>query len=863
MIQLVRHLLNGWIWRMAWRDSRTSRRKLLLFSSSIILGIAALVAIGSLGSSLQIAIQDQSKTLLGADLVLSTRIKPDAEHEGFLKNVPGESSSEISFVSMIYFPRTRGTRLVQIRALEGKFPYYGALETEPRGAVSDFRKAGGALVDESLLLQFGVGVGDEIRIGKLVTTVTGKLLKVPGETLAFSTIAPRVYIRMEDLAKAHLLGDASLARYRYFYRLPADTDAEELVDRLRPEVDRLQFGVDTVAERQRDLGRAMENLYNFLSLVGFIALLLGGVGVASAIHVHVKSKLGSVAILRCLGCSTAQTFAIYLAQGMALGALGAGVGSLLGIGTQVILPKVLGDFIPFTIEFHLAWGAIALAGGIGFVGCMLFALIPLITLRRVSPLAAIRSSFEPKWRFDFVQACLFALLAMFVLGFAILHARRMRDGIGFSIGLGTGLGVLWLAAKLVVAFVRRCHVKKLPFVWRQGLLNLHRPNNRTTLLLVSVGLGTFLVLTLQLVQHGLLKNIVRARGAGEANALLFDIQPDQRTGVATILKDQGLPLLDEAPIVTMRISSIKGKSVEEFTTNHLERLPEEDDRDQRDRRRGMPRWILRREFRSTFSDKLRDTEKIVAGKWVPRVTPAMDEIPISLEDRLAQRMGVGLGDEIVWDVQGVPVKTQVASLRSVDWRRVQPNFFVVFPRGILEEAPSFYIMVTRVVDAQQSADLQREVVKGFPNVSAIDLTLVMQMIDSIVSKIAFAVRFMAMFTVATGLIVLVGAILTGRLQRMQESVLLRTLGASRRQIRQILLTEYVSLGALAAALGGILSIGATWLLARYVFKTDFVFSLSDLLITMIIVCVLTTITGMAASRGVGTHPPLEVLRREA
>ena len=862
MIALLRHLFARWTWVMAWRDSRASRRKLLLFSSSIVLGIAALVAIGSFGTSLEHAIDDQSKALLGADLVIDTRVKPEGERAQFLKSIPGESSTEINFASMIYFPRTEGTRLVQIRAIEGGFPFYGELESIPEAASQDFKQAGGALVDEALLLQFGVEVGDDIRIGKLVTKVAGKLLKVPGESMAFATIAPRVYIRASDLANTELMKDASLARYRTFFRLPENTDAELLVTDLRPQIDKFQFGVDTVAERQRDLGRAMDNLYNFLNLVGFVALLLGGVGVASAIHVHVKGKLASVAVLRCLGCSSAQTFAIYLAQGMALGLVGALFGSALGIIVQLILPHVVGDFIPIDVEFHLAWLSILSAAGIGFGACVLFALIPLLGVRRVSPLAAIRSSFESKRGFDPLLLLVFSLIGAFIVAFALAHTRRWHEGIGFSVGWAVAFGALWTVAQTISFLARRLTPSWLPFVWRQGLSNLHRPNNRTTLLLLSVGLGTFLILTLHLVQHSLLQGIVSAKAEGQANAILFDIQADQRDGVAAVLKEQGLPLLDEAPIVTMRIESIKGKSVEELETNRVDRAAPAASGGPRERRGGPPRWVLRREFRSTFGDKLRDSEKLVAGELVPAVTPDMDVIPISVEDGLAKQMKVGLGDEIVWDVQGVPVKTKVASLRSVDWRRVQPNFFVVFPTGILEEAPSFYIMVTRVADAAQSAALQREVVKQFPNVSAIDLTLIVGTLDAIVSKIAFVVRFMALFTVLTGLLVLAGAILTGRFQRMQESVLLRTLGASRRQIQQILLAEYLALGGLAALTGIGLSVGATWALAKFIFKTDFNPEPLTLVAAFVIVCLLTTITGMLASRGVGNHPPLEILRRE-
>lgn len=847
MIALLRHLCSSWAWRMAWRDSRSSRRRLLLFSSSIVLGIAALVAIGSFGTSLENAIEDQSKELLGADLVVNSRRALDDAHQAFTDSIEGEQATEVSFASMIYFPATEGTRLVQVRGLEGNFPFYGAFETEPADAEQRFRAGGGALVDESLLATFGAKVGDEIRVGKLVTRVVGSLLKVPGESMAFSTIAPRVYLRQAEIDATELLGDTSLARYRVFFRLPDDVDAEQLIEERRPEIEQLQLGTDTVRERQRDLGRAMENLYNFLNLVGFVALLLGGVGVASAIHVHIRGKLPSVAMLRCLGTTTSQTFAIYLAQCIALGLIGAAAGTGIGIVVQLLLPRVVGDFIPIEIEFHLAWGSIASAAGIGFGACALFGLIPLLGVRRVSPLAAIRSSFEAARKPDFLLWLAFFAIGLFILAFTLTHTRRTRDGVGFAVGLGLAFTILWLCARVIAVAARKLTPRWLPFVWRQGLANLHRPNNRTTLLLLSVGLGTFLILTLHLVQHSLLKEIVAGRAAGQANAILFDIQPDQRAGLESLLATNGFPVIDTAPIVTMRIQSIKGRPVEDRATNRADRVPG---------------WIVRREFRSTFSDKLRDTEKLVAGEWFPQVTGDMELIPISLEDGVARQMRVGLGDEIVWNVQGIPIKTRVASLRSVDWRRVQPNFFVVFPLGILEEAPAFNILVTRVEDAEGSARLQREVVKAFPNVSAIDLTLILRTLDAVVSQIAFVVQFMALFTVATGLLVLAGAILTGRFQRMQESVLLRTLGASRKQIRQILLAEYLSLGTLAALTGMGLSLAATWMLARFVFNTDFTPDPVSLLAALLIVCTLTTVTGLLSSRGVGTHPPLEVLRRE-
>jgi putative ABC transport system permease protein len=271
---------------------------------------------------------------------------------------------------------------------------------------------------------------------------------------------------------------------------------------------------------------------------------------------------------------------------------------------------------------------------------------------------------------------------------------------------------------------------------------------------------------------------------------------------------------------------------------------------------------LRREYRCTYRDSLRDSETLVAGQWPMAVTNRTEGIPISLEDGIARELEVGLGDLIEFDLQGIPLKTRVACLRQVDWRRVQPNFFVVFPRGVLESAPGMQVLVTRVGSAEESARLQRSVVGAFPTVSIIDLTLILQTLDSILAKISFVVRFMAMFTVLTGLLVLVGSLLTGRFQRIQESVLLRTLGASRGQILQVLLVEYLAVGILSALTGLLLATAAAWGLSIWVFKAPLALPLGPLLGALAGVPALTLLVGLILSRGVTDRPPLEVLRTE-
>lgn len=837
---------------MAWRDSRTSRRKLALFACSIVLGIAALAAIGSFNRNLAQAIEEQTKGLLGADLVINARDPFTTEQEQWLRGLGGEQAREVSFSSMIFFVRTEDTRLIEVCALEGGFPYYGTIETEPAGAVEEFRRGSGALADETLLQQYDAKVGDPIRLGNLTTRVAGRLQKIPGETVALSAVAPRVYIPMADLARTGLLQEASLARYHAYFKFPPAVNVPELVKRLGPDLRKFHFGTETVEERKRELGRSLENLYHFLNLVGFVALLLGGVGVASAVQVHVKQKLTSVAILRCLGATIGQTFAVYLVQGMALGLFGALLGGGLGIVIQTLLPKVLADFIPFTFQFHTAWLEVGRAMAIGFAVCLLFTLLPLLKVRRVSPLAALRVSFEPARKQDPLLWLAGVCLAAGILGFARMQTHDWRIGLGFAFGLGIVIASLAGLAEALIAVTRRFLPASLPYTVRQGVANLHRPNNRTLLLLLSLGLGTFLMMSLALIEQNLLKEVLSTTGPNQPNAVLFDVQNSQKKAVLELVQKQQVTVLDEVPVVTMRLASVNGQPMASIlaATNHSNR---------------EGRWAYRREYRSTYRGQLHDGEKIIAGQWIgkaPAGTGGVTNVPVSLEEGIARDLHVGLGDELVFDVQGIPIATRVASLREVEWRRIQPNFFVVFPEGVLEDAPAMHVVVMHVRSSEESARLQRAVVKAFPNVSAIDLTLVLKTVDSILGKISFVIRFLAMFTVLTGLVVLVTALLSGRYQRLRESVLLRTLGASRAQVLRILLVEYFSLGLLAALTGITLAVAAAGALAKFVFHTSFAPQPGPLLVALFVVPGITVVTGFLMSRGVLNQSPLSILREE-
>jgi putative ABC transport system permease protein len=844
--------MTSFVWKMAWRDSRSSRRRLLLFSISITLGIAALVGIGSFRHSLAQAIDDQARSLIGADLVVESTRPFSPEQEALLHSLGEPQSREVRFSSMAVFPRTDSTRLAHVRALGGDFPFYGAIETVPAPAARDFRAGGRALVDESLLLQFHAQVGDPIKIGDLEFTIAGALRKMPGEASAAGSFAPRVYIPLQDLAATNLLKPGSIARYRDYVRFPDGMDVEQRIKILTPQIQRLGLEYDTVAKRKRDLGTALENLYRFLNLVGFVSLLLGAVGVASAIQAHLQQKTKTGAILRCLGMSSQGTVLIYLLQTAAMGLVGATTGAALGVAMQRIFPRVLKTFLPLAIPTAIAWEPIIRGVLLGFAICILFALPSLLRFRRLSPLRVFRADVdvEPRpTKRDPILWLVYAAIVAGVTGFAISQTDTLIKGLVFAAALGIAVGIFAGVAKLLIVGIRKFFPHRWSFVLRQGLANLYRPNNRTLLLTLSLGLGTFLLLNLYLSREVLLAQFQSIGTKNQPNIFLFDIQPDQKAGVAEIVRSVGMPIFQDAPIVTMRLIEIKGRK----TTDILV-----------DPQRKIETWALQREYRSTFREQLSDTETITAGRWIGRVDYRPGAaVPISLESVLAEDFNATIGDELIFDVQGVPFKTTIASLRRVDWKRFQTNFFVVFPAGVLENAPTFHVLVSRVETPADSARLQNAVVAKYANVSAIDLTSVIQTVDGILGKVALVIRVMSLFTVGAGIIVLASTIWSGRYQRLQESILLRTLGASRAQIWKILCAEYFLLGVFASATGIILAVVSSWALAKFVFKLSYALSLWPLLVTAAAVSAFTVAIGLIASRGVASRPPLEILRAEA
>lgn len=931
----------GALLRLAWRESRSARRRLALYMSSIAFGVAALVAIDSFAGNVTRSVREQSRTLLGGDMALQARAAFPAVVDTLIDSLStlGVQHARVAnFTSMALAESSGNTRLVQVRAVSPGYPFYGEIETVPADGWRRVHDDTVVFVDPSLLVSLDARVGDRLRLGQQVFTIGGTLGNVPGDAGITAVIGPRIYVSDRWLERTRLLSFGSRVEYDLILRLPATLassgNAATLKRDLRRRIDPRQAALEeareargeersqaaeeedprdststsardmpvtlsaadtvtdtgtgtraeprtdsagaaaglvsrtpptrvrirTVADTEQDFTEAVSRLADFLSVIGLIALLLGGIGVASGVNAFVSSKIDTVAVLRCLGATSRQVLALYVVQAASMGFVGAGAGVLLGVAVQFLLPNVVSDFLPLDVTITLEFWPLILGLATGVWVSLVFALRPLLALRRVSPLQAIRRDADPsalpkEWK-DMARLLVDGLLVGSIVAIVISRIGDVREGLGITAGIALVVAVLWVAATLLIAAARRSARPSWPFELRQGIANLHRPANQTRAVTLALGFGAFLLSTVYLVQANLLGRVQASAEGAAGNLLFFDVQDDQAAPIDSLLKAHDHPVAQQTPIVTMRLDAINGRSVTALLA------------DTTVRRAG---WTMRREFRSTYRDTLVASEKLVRGPWFAPATTraaareANPDLPfvISLEEELARDMAVNIGDTLTWNVQGVPVRTVVANVRAVNWARFEANFFVVFEPAALRRAPQQFVIVANVPGGEAVATMQRDVVRRFPNVSSVDLTLVRETIGSIVNRVTLAIRFLGLFSLAMGIPVLFSAVAATRRARLREGVLLRTLGASQAQVARVLLAEYGALGALGALTGMLLSFVGAWALTHFVFEETFNPAVGPTFVIAAGMLLLTMAIGLLTSRDVYRETPMMAIRESA
>lgn len=837
---------DAWVWRMAWRDARHNYSRLFLFVASLTTGIAAVVSLDSFNQSLQQDIENNAKALLGADLVLNSNKKFDTAALKVVDTIQYQVAGEAELTSMVLFKNSGQTRLVRLVALRGNFPFYGELLTLPADAYAQMKTGNYALLDEALASQYEVSSGDSVKVGNATFPVAGVVTKIPGGGGLAATFAPSVYISLDKLDSTGLVQYGSRVSYSLYVKTPTDAEAGALVKKIEPLSKKFGYSYETVQGRKEGLGEGFLSIYRFFSLLAFVALVLGCMGVASSVHIYAREKRDEVAILRCVGSSGWQAFNIYFIQIFVLGLIGSVAGSVLGITIQQLIPVLFRDYLPVEVSFSVSWYSLLLGIILGAMVSILFSILPLVSIRFVPPLTVLRTNYKPIRVWSKTRMVAIVLIVVFPILFAAYQTKSILTGVLFFLGLALVIASLAGVAWVLLWLVRRFFPITAPFVWRHALSNLFRPNNQTQVLMVSIGLGAFLIATLNIVEQSMLSQVEFTGNENQSNTILFDIQPSQKDGVIALMNKSNLPVNQVVPVVTCRLREVKGRGVNFLQNNTADAIPD---------------WALTREYRVTYRDSLTASEELIKGQ-LQRKTAEKDSVWVTISEGMHETLQVKEGDSLVFDVQGVPVTARISGIRKVDWPKDPPNFIFVFPSGVLENAPQIFVTTTVIKDQSVANTFQQALVMQFPNVSLIDLRLILSTVQDLFGKLGLVVRFLALFSIITGLVVLSGAVVNSKFLRIKENVLLRTMGARTRHITQITLIEYAYLGFFAALTGVLLSLAGGWLLTTFFFKITFAFDAVELLWITAGVVSLTMLLGWLNLREVTHAPPLQILRKE-
>jgi putative ABC transport system permease protein len=854
--------------RMAVREARASWRRLLFFFLCVAVGVGAIVAIRSVIQTVRHALTTEARALTGADLLIQTTRPWADEARSLIARRLAEGGAETTTEAVETATMVRPAdsdrgqaRMVELMAVENAFPLYGDLVLDGGRRYSHDLLAGrGVLVRPELLTQLEAQVGDMLAIGESTFTIRGVVLSEPGRRMGVFSLGPRVLIDLEDLPATGLLTFGSRARYLLMVRAP-EPALEPLLTGLRRELRDQFITVRSYRGTEDQLGGDLQRAENYLSLVGFVMVVLGGIGVWSVTRVFVQQKLRAIAVLKCLGATARQVLAVYLAQVVLLGVTGSLVGvALAAIALQFVPADALSALGGATAG--LTASAIAQGIGIGILVSLLFALVPLLEVRRVKPLLLLRDQTraaapwaKEAWRWaslrrrareaDWLKAAAALLVGAGLVSLAGWQAGSLRVGAFVSGGFVAVAFALHLAG---LALVRLVHPFRRAtwFPLRHAVVSFSRPGNQTRVILLAVGLGAFFIIGVRSLQTTLLQEFSLDLRTSGADLFLVDIQPDQAPPLASFLATANpgreTRLL---PVLRARVVGVQGREV------NLESY---------DDVRG--RGALAREYVVTFRDRLESNEEVVRGAFWPPSPDAGGEV--SIEEGIRNRFGIDIGDRIRFDVLGRVVEARVTSVRRVEWADTRAGgFMFVFRPGALDRAPHTYIAVLRgpeAIDAR--AALQRQLVDRFPNVSVIDVREIASTVEGVLGNVAFAISVVGGVALFSGLLILVGSVAMTKFQRLHEAAIFKTLGASTRTIGTMLAIEYATLGALGGAVGASGSFALTWIVSREVLDIRWRPAPEIALAGVLLTAVLVGLLGVLSSLDVLRRRPLSILRAE-
>ena len=839
------------IFNLTRREIRSSWRRLLFFFLCIALGVGLIVALRSLIQNLTQVVGNDARTLMTADVTVNSTNDFAPADIAKIEEVVGrfpiveDRNETIAASSMARpsDPANQALEFVDLRGIEPPWPLVGTF-TLSTGEPFDFRllENGGAVASRIVLEQLNIKIGDKIKVGEGEFTVRATFDEEPGGTGGFQ-LGSRVFVEKKAFDDAGITRNSSRVRRRILYR--TSDNPTEFVTQLREALKGSTVTINSYREQQENMSEQFERTENYLSLTGLLILVLGGVGVWNVARAFVEQKRKTVAVLKCLGAGGNRVITVYLFQILALGLVGSLFGIALAQGGLLLARSQFADALPakmsYAVNFGTAWQGMVL----GVMISMLFSALPLLQIRSIKPKLLLRDENNinvnrldwTKWIFAFV--CLAGLLAV-----AIWQAGSIKVGAFFLGGLAVTAGVLYAAATVLTWLLRKL-TGLTSFSIRQAVNSLYRPGNQTRIILLAVGLGAFVVITVQIMQTNLVREFDFTRNSRLPSLFFVDIQKSQIGEIAQTIEQRTGESGEQVPTVRARISHVNGEPI---------------DYQQREVRQQQGQ--IGREFAVTYREKLEINETVIAGRWWDGSQPN-DTPEVSVDERIAQTLNVSPGDSITFDISGRQLTARVANIRSIDVRRARTAFIFVFKPGSLENAPqSFAVTILKQIPATDRQRLQREIVDKFPNVQVFDVADIIATVTRLVDNFVIAISFVGSFVLLSGILILIGSVALTKSQRIYENAILKTLGARRRTLATILFAEYGLLGLLAGLIATFFAVGLSYAVSRFLMDIQWEFDPIVPLGGILITAFLVTLVGVVASFDVLFRKPLGTLRSQ-
>ena len=821
--------LFGLAWRLARRELRGGIGGFRIFLLCLAMGVAAIAAIGSIGAALKGSMRDDARIILGGDVEIRLNAVPaSAAQLAWLRG-----QGRISHISQTRsMARTGAARaLVELKAVDDAYPLFGSVVLSPGLALDRaLARRGadwGAVVEPALLTRLNIAIGDTITLGKARFRIVATIVREPDRAARGIAFGLRVLVAHAALKASGLIQPGSLIRYHYRIALRVSAKAwRETLDTAFPKAG---WRVRDTGNAAPGLGRIVDRISAFLAVVALTALLVGGVGVGNAARAFLQSRSGTIAILKCLGAPGRVIFAVYAIQITVLAAAGVAAGVTVGGLAPLAAGALFGGRLPIDPQFGVYPAPLALAAVFGILVTAAFSYWPLVRARAVSAATLFRDLIAPEFRWPgWRDSAVVAGLALLLGLLAVASAQDRQMALYFVAGTAVALIAFRLAAGGIAALSRIAPRAGNPYL-RLALANLHRPGAPTATIATSLGMGLSVLIAVALVEGNLSRYVGGVLSESAPSLYFIDIQPDQVAAFDRLLAaTPGLRNVGRVPMMHGRIVAIAGTPVDEIQppANYA--------------------WILRGDRGLTWMRSPPATgSTVVEGEWWPSdyTGPPL----LSFDAQAARALGIAIGDTITLNVLGREIETRVANLRRIDWNSLAINFVMILAPGVLDGAPQTHIATARADDAAGDAALERTVTGEFSNVSAIRVREILNRLRALIGQLATAVRLVSAVVVAAGILVLAGAIAASRKQRIYDAVMLKVLGATRRDVLAVFAIEFGLLGVVTVAIASGIGTLSAWAIVTKLMHADWVFMPATVALTALACLGVTVAIGAAGT----------------